>query len=180
VHFASAVGDRETPGNGVRIGNPIFGNNVYIEERCEIKLEIIWKESMQARWQGKGSRIGNHLAAKSEARKKAHGTRPQAVGGVQGQGGRVTAAGFELPDLIIDVIGLTQAKIRGQGECQRVAGAESPIAHVYKYTGVWAEGQRFCAKILKYSKMSIYRRDRSSSLCPSGRDPGEKKFDEKL
>ena len=33
ARFCSAVGDCEAPGGGVRIGNPILGNYVYVAER---------------------------------------------------------------------------------------------------------------------------------------------------
>ena len=83
-------------------------------------MEKIGIESTQARWQGKGSRIGDHLAAQAEARKNAHEAGAQAVRGAQGQSGRVAATDFEFPDLIVDEIGATQAKIRGCQELDQV------------------------------------------------------------
>jgi hypothetical protein len=128
--FPGIVGDREAPGGCVRIGNPVIGNDVYVWKRREIKLEEVRIKTMQARRQGKGVWVGNHVLAHAEARKKPHGPGPESISGAQGHGGWI-AAGFELPDLVVDVIIGAQAEIRRQGGFQWFARAESPFTHAY-------------------------------------------------
>ena len=137
------VGEREAPGGGMRIGYPIFGNDIQAGEGAEIEQEVVGVETTQAGRLEKVGRVGNRLGTQAEARKEPHEAGAQAVGGVQGQGGRVAAAGFELPDLVVDVIGGTQAEIGCQGESQRVARSEIPIAHGYSIRGFGSKVKGF-------------------------------------
>ena len=97
-------------------------------------MQEVGIEMSQARRRGKAGRVDNRPAFQGKTRKDAHEAGAQAVSGTQGQGRWVTA-GFEFPDLIVDVIGGAQAEIRCQSEHQGVAGAESPCTHKYSIRG---------------------------------------------
>ena len=116
-------------------------------------MQKIWIESPQLQRTGKFGRVGNHLTGKGEARKQAHGARPQAIGGLQAQSGRLACAGFKLPDLIVDVIRAGQAKIRCQSECQWVARAEGPITHEYSIRGFGPPVKGFVLKSFSYEEL---------------------------
>ena len=147
------VGDREAPGSGIRIGGPIFGNDIQAGERGEIEQEEVGVETMQAGRLEKAGRVGNCLGTQGEAWKEAHEAGAQTVGGLQGQGGWVAAADFKLPDLIVEVIGGAQAEIGCQSESQRVAGGEIPIAHTYS---IRVFGLKVKGFVLEYLVMRNY------------------------
>lgn len=109
-------------------------------------MQEIGIEMPQARWQGKGGRVGNHPTVHGKTRKDPHGAGTQTVSGEQSQGSRV-AAGFEFPDLIVDVIGGAQAEIGSQSENHGVAGAESPFTHKYSIRGF---GQKVKGFVLEF------------------------------
>ena len=102
---------------------------------------------MKAGW------VGNSLGTQGEAWKEAHEAGAQTVGGVQGQGRRVAGAGFKLPDLIVEVIGIAQAEIGCQSESQRVTGGEIPFAHAYSIRGF---GWKVKGFVLEYLVMRNY------------------------
>ena len=70
------------------------------------------------------------------------------VASAQSQGRRIASADFKLPDLVVDVIGATQAEIGCQGESQRVARGEFPIAHVQSIRGFGPKVKGFVLEYL--------------------------------
>ncbi|RME89556.1 MAG: hypothetical protein D6770_04190 [Anaerolineae bacterium] len=123
------VNNGQPTGHGVRIGHPIFRSDIEGGERRKIQDKEIRVETAQSRRSGKRGRIGDRLSVFAEAGKDAHGTRPQAIGGVQRKRCRFTFSQLQFPDMVVGVIRCAQARVRCQGEGERVARAQRPVAH---------------------------------------------------
>ena len=126
-------------------------------------MEEVGIKSAQTRRQMKCSWVGKRLTAQGEARKQAHEAGAQAVSGAKGQGRRI-AAGFELPDMIVDVIGAAQAEIRCQVECLRVTGTEIPIAHAYSIRSFWPKVKGFVLEYLSERRWYSPQRPRGENI----------------
>ncbi len=127
--FTALIHNSETPGDGMRVGCPVFSINFNPGNRGKIEPEEIGVETTQSRWGQERGRVGYRLVAKGEAREETHTAGAQPVGGSQSQRRRVATADLKFPDMIVDVVGGAQAKISRQGEGERIPRAECPFAH---------------------------------------------------
>ncbi len=114
ARLRGAVDEGIASRDDLRTGRPEFGGHVEVFERGEIAHEEVGIKGAQARRAGKVRGVRDGEAALAEAREEAHRARPQAVGGVEREGGRLAGDGVEFPDVIVEIVRAAEAKVGGK------------------------------------------------------------------